>query len=65
MCKELVEEKVWENFKREYMEDYLEIIRSFELKKWIIKLDKSGSIWILILYEFIKIMFKVLWSEMF
>lgn len=35
--KELVEEKVWENFKREHMEDYLEITRIFETKKRTIK----------------------------
>lgn len=40
---ELVEEKVWENFKREHMEDYLEITRAFETKKRTIKPDKSGS----------------------
>lgn len=40
---ELVEEKVWENFKSEHMEDYLEITRSFETKKRTIKPDKSGS----------------------
>lgn len=51
MCKELVEEKVWENFKREHMEDYLEITRSFESKKRTIKPDKSGSIRISIPYE--------------
>lgn len=58
MCKELVEEKVWENFKREHMEDYLEITRSFESKKRTIKPDKSGSIRISIPYELIKLCLK-------
>lgn len=40
---ELVEETVWEKFKRENMEDYLEITRSFETKKRTIKPNKSGS----------------------
>ncbi|XP_052675299.1 heat shock 70 kDa protein 12A-like [Crassostrea angulata] len=40
---ELVEEKVWENFKSEHMEDYLDITWCFETKKRTIKPDKSGS----------------------
>nr|XP_034300194.1 heat shock 70 kDa protein 12A [Crassostrea gigas] len=40
---ELVEEKVWEEFKKKNMEDYLEITRSFETKKRTIKPDKKGS----------------------
>ena len=41
--KELVGEKVWEIFKKKNMEDYLEIMRSFETKKRTIKPDKSGK----------------------
>lgn len=40
---ELVEERIWEEFKTKHMEDYLEILRSFETKKRTIKPDKSGS----------------------
>lgn len=47
-----------ENFKREHMEDYLEITRSFETKTPTIKPDKSGSIRISIPYELIKLFSK-------
>lgn len=40
---ELVEEKVWEEFKKNNMEDYLEITRSFETKKRSIKPDTKGN----------------------
>uniref|UniRef100_K1PNS5 Heat shock 70 kDa protein 12A n=1 Tax=Magallana gigas TaxID=29159 RepID=K1PNS5_MAGGI len=41
--KELVGENVLEEFKKENMEDYNEITRSFETKKRTIKPDKSGN----------------------
>ncbi|XP_056012657.1 heat shock 70 kDa protein 12A-like isoform X2 [Ostrea edulis] len=39
---ELMGEKVMEDFKKESMEDYLEIMRTFETKKRTIKPDKDG-----------------------
>lgn len=36
-----MKEKIWEEFKTEYMEDYLEITRTFETKKRTVRLDKS------------------------
>lgn len=41
---ELVEEKVWENFKRKHTDDYLKIMRNFETNKRTIKPNKSGNI---------------------
>lgn len=41
--KELVGEKVWEEFKKKHMEDYLDIMRSFESKKRTIVPEKSGN----------------------
>lgn len=40
---ELVGEEVWDNFKMECMDDYLEITISFETKKQTINPDKSGN----------------------
>lgn len=41
---ELVGEKVWEEFKKEYTEDYLNILRSLEIIKKTIKSDMSRGI---------------------
>lgn len=43
----------------ECIEEYLEIIRSFEIKKLIINLDKSGNIWIFMLLEFMSLIIKL------
>lgn len=40
---ELVGREVWDNFQMEYMEDYLEITRSFEAKKRSINSDEVGN----------------------
>lgn len=41
---EMVEEKVWENFKRKHTDDYLRIMRNFEINKRTIRPNKSGNI---------------------
>lgn len=40
----MVKEKIWEEFKTEYMEDYLEFTRTLETKKLTVRLDKRGTV---------------------
>lgn len=52
---ELVEEKVWETFKRKHTDDFLKIMKNFETNKHTFQPNTSGSIQILIPQALVKL----------
>lgn len=52
---ELVEEKVWETFKRKHTDDFFKIMKNFETTKRTFQPNKSGNIQILIPQALVKL----------